>query len=145
MNLILSWNHPMILSGFNEQRCSSCRYLDFVFVTRTEKSKWSRSVGLEYHTTKSNIWICVRNSYLSIRAAVLTVSPNNWKRAFSPISTPPVTGPLCNPILIVKSGYKECNKSIAHKNCKLSKERKINSSHTGVSELTTGTRTKSDF
>ena len=42
-------------------------------------------------------------SYLSIRAAVFTVSPNNWKRAFSPIRTPPVTGPLCNPIRIHKS------------------------------------------
>ena len=33
-------------------------------------------------------WIMFGWPVLSIRAAVLTVSPNSWKRAFSPLNTP---------------------------------------------------------
>mmetsp|Transcript_33157 Transcript_33157/g.80498 ORF Transcript_33157/g.80498 Transcript_33157/m.80498 type:complete len:211 (-) Transcript_33157:12-644(-) len=48
------------------------------------------------------IWIRPFIPLLSIRAAVLTVSPNNWNRARSPRSTPAVTGPLCSPTRICK-------------------------------------------
>mmetsp|Transcript_20743 Transcript_20743/g.59118 ORF Transcript_20743/g.59118 Transcript_20743/m.59118 type:complete len:238 (+) Transcript_20743:1112-1825(+) len=44
------------------------------------------------------IWILRASPVLSIRDAMLTVSPKSWNLDFSPSSTPAMHGPLCNPI-----------------------------------------------
>ena len=45
----------------------------------------------------SESWILPGRPVVSMREAVLTVSPKSWKRARSPLRTPAVTGPECRP------------------------------------------------
>ena len=49
------------------------------------------------------MWILFSSPEVCILAAVLTVSPNNWKRALAPRRTPAVTWPLWSPTRAFKS------------------------------------------
>mmetsp|Transcript_17798 Transcript_17798/g.33798 ORF Transcript_17798/g.33798 Transcript_17798/m.33798 type:complete len:200 (+) Transcript_17798:886-1485(+) len=80
------------------QNVLSCP-LPFAFTVSSRGSyQWFFPACRNKSAVSCEIWMRSRIPVLSILAVVFIVSPKSWKRDRSPLSTPAVTAPECNPI-----------------------------------------------